>query len=368
MAKIVRLFAVGTIVLLACAQSGGNDTVRLSQAEIDAKLRALKPLPKVHYSYGCLGCGMVNDRNSRRLYQCARITHALSFWGHTVTPEQVNNCVYACARVNKTNPEIPASLAVCYGPWTRKFGKDLPPTDRGPTYYEEIRYFSECMERLKKWLAEANQKYDSKVKVSVILLDCERFSTKKYDRAWNEGIREALDAFHIQAKKIFPDARIEWYDRGVKRYRGVSWAKTGRFTGKEIKAPFSCPLYTLPETERMRETYRRTCTLADTFNIKEVTPWVALAAGYRPSITEGEYWDMDWDYDLVYSYKFGAELNVKAYGDQPKKYAPYNRAKVIIFYPPLFDKRAKHWARHFIAYVRGATGVKELKDIGYEEE
>jgi len=367
MAKTVKLFAVSIAVLLGYAQSGGGDTVQLSQAEIDANLSALKPLPKVHYSFGCLGCGMINDPNSYRLYQCARITHALSFWGHGLTSEQVNNCVYACARVNKTNPKIPASLAFCYSPWTRKFGKGLPPTDRGSTYYEEIRYFSECMERLKRWLAEANRKYGSKVKVSAVLLDCERFSTKSYNRAWNEGIRQALDAIHIKAREFFPEARIEWYDRGVKRYRGVSWAKTSRFTGKEIKAPFSCPLYALPESERMRETYRRSCALADTFNIDEVTPWVALAAGYRPSITENEYWDMDWDYDLVYSYKLGAELNVKAYGDQSKKYAPYNRAKVVIFYPPLFDKRVKHWARHFIAYVRGATGVGELKDLGYEK-
>jgi len=367
MSKIIMLFAVGGVLLSVCVQCNGAGKAQLSEAEIDAKLSALKPLPKVHYSFACLGCGMINDRNSRRLYECARITHALTSWGQGLTQEQLDNCVYACARVNKTNPKIPASVAVCFKPWHRKFGKDLPPTDRGPTYYEEIRYFSQCLKRLKKWLAEANQKYGSKVKLGAILLDCERFSTKKYNRAWNEGIREALDAIHIQAKKIFLEARIEWYDRGVKRYRGVSWAKTGRFTGKEIKAPLSCPLYALPETERMRETYRRTCALADSFNIEEVTPWVALAAGYRPSITEDEYWDMDWDYDLVYSYKFGAELNVKAYGDQPKKYAPYNRAKVIIFYPPPFDRRTPQWAKHFIAYVRGATGVRELEDLGYEE-
>jgi len=368
MPKIVKLIAVSTVVLLACAKHGGSEPVQLSEAEIDAKLSALEPLPKVHYSFGCLGCGMINDRNSRRLYQCARITHALSFWGQEgTTQEQVDNCVYACVQVNKTNPEIPASIAVCFNPWHMKFGKDLPPTDRGPTYHEEIRFFSERLNLIKEWLASANKKYNTSVKLSAILLDCERFKVKENNELWNEGIREALDAIHSQAKKIFPEARVEWYDRGIKRYGGVSWAKTGRFTGKEIKAPFSCPLYALPETERMRETYRRTCALADTFNIQEVTPWVALASGYRQGLIKDEYWDMDWDYDLVHSYMFGAELNIKSYGDQAKKYAPYNRAKVIIFYPPLFDKRAKHWAKHFIAYVRGATGVKELKDLGYEE-
>lgn len=367
MSKRIGLIIVGVMLLLTYCHCNGSDNVKLSEADIDKKLSILKPLPKVHYSYGCLGCGMINDRFSRRLYECARITHALSFWGHGLTFEQVDNCVYACARVNRKNPEIPASLAVCFVPWHRKFGKDLPPTDRGPSYDNEIRYFSQCMTQLKMWLAKANEKYGSKVKLSAVLLDCERFNVKRGNDLWNEGMREALDVIHSLAKKIFPEARIEWYDRGVKRYGGATWAKTGRFTGKEIKAPLSCPLYALPETERMRETYRRTCALADTLGIHEVTPWVALAAGYRQGLINREYWDIDWDYDLIYSYLFGAELNIKSYGDQAKKYAPYNRAQVIILYPPLFDKRSRSWAKHFIAYVRGATGVRYLTDLGYEE-
>jgi hypothetical protein len=367
MAKIIKLIAVSAIVLLACAQYGGSGPVQLSEAEIDAKLSALKPLPKVHYFYATIGGGLLDGQNNRRLYEYARITHAIAFWGEWVTQEQVDNCVSACARINKTNPEIPASIAVFFNPWHRKFGKDLPPTNRGPTYYEEIRFFSERLDLIKEWLASANKKYDISVKLSAILLDCERFTEKENNESWNEGIRQALDAIHSQAKKIFPEARIEWYGRGITRFSGYRWGKTSHFTGKEIKAPLSCSLYTLPETECMRETYRRTCALADTLNIQEVTPWVALAAGYRQGFMKGTYWDFNWDYDLIYSYLFGAELNIKSYGDQAKKYAPYNRAKVIIFYPPPFDNRVKHWARHFIAYVRGATGVKELKDLGYEE-
>jgi hypothetical protein len=367
MAKIIKMFAVGMAVLLLCTQCGATNTVQLSEAEIDAKLSALKPLPKVHYFYAAIGGELLDGQNNRRLYEYARITHALSFWGEWVKQEQLDNSVYTCAQINKTNPEIPASIAVFFDPWHRKFGKDLPPTDRGPTYQEEIRFFSERLNLIKEWLASANKKYDTSVKLSAILLDCERFTEKENNESWNEGIRQALDAIHIEAKTIFPEARIEWYDRGITRFAGYRWGKTGHFTGKEIKAPLSCSLYTLPETECMRETYRRTCALADTLNIQEVTPWVALASGYRHGLIKGIYWDSNWDYDLIYSYQFGAELNIKVYGDQPEKFAAYNRAKVIIFYPPPFDNRAKHWAKHFIAYVRGATGVKELKDLGYEE-
>jgi hypothetical protein len=113
----------------------------------------------------------------------------------------------------------------------------------------------------------------------------------------------------------------------------------------------------------MRETFRRTCKLADELGIEDVTPYVALGAGYRRGITEFQHWDPDWSYDIVYSYMMGAELNIKWYGDRPERFAPYNRAKVIVFYPSPFNGGTPDWARHFIAYVRGATGVKDLDDL-----
>jgi hypothetical protein len=35
----------------------------------------------------------------------------------------------------------------------------------------------------------------------------------------------------------------------------------------------------------------------------------------------------------------------------------------VVFYLPPFDKRTLAYAKHFIAYVRGATGVQDLKDL-----
>jgi len=355
-------------VLLTCCQCNGSESVKLSEAEIDAKLSALKPLPKVHYSYSWIGGGILDDPHSRRLYEYARITHALTFWGQSTSRKQFNNCVYTCARINKTRPEIPACLAACFNPWHRKFGKDLPPTNRGPSYYEEIQYFTERMKLIKEWLAEENQKYGSNVKLTAILLDCERFHVKRGDERWNEGMREALDAIHIKARSIFPNARIEWYGRGIKAFGGYRWGKRTEFTGREIKAPLSCSLYTLPELHRMRETYRRTCKLADELGIEDVTPWVALGAGYRRSIGNKQKYVSDWPFDIIYSYQMGAELNIKSYSDRPDMYAPYDRAKVVIFYPPPFNPATPDWSRQFIAYVRGATGVKVLKDLGYEEK
>lgn len=363
MPKIVKLIAVTTVVLLACAQCGGSRTVQLSEAEIDAKLFALKPLPKVHYFWP-----PKPEVNNKRLYELTRITHSLSVSGDWASAECIDNRVYICAKVNKTRPKMKASLGVNFTPWHRKFDKKVPPTDRGPTYWQELSYFENRARFVKHQVEQSNKKYESDVKVGAITLDTERFHVRDGNKEWNEAIREALDAIHVKARTIFPDARVEWFGRGmIQAAVDSGWARTRYWTGKEIGAPLSCSLYSVPEIERTRETFRRTCKLADQLGTEEVTPWVALASGYRRDIEKYKRWSFDWDYDVEYSWLLGTELNNKWYGDRPERFAPYNRAKVIIFYPPPFDTRTPHWAKHFMAYVRGATGVKELKDLGYQE-
>jgi len=367
MPKRTRAIIAVVVVIFMCGQCYGSDTMRLSEAEIDAKLFELKPLPKVHYSFTGLGGNLMDMRNSRRLYDYARITHSLTVSGEWVKQKRLDNCVYTCARINKTNPKIPASIGAGFYPWIRKMDKSLPPTYRGPGYYEEISYFSERLKLIKKWLAESNKKYNSNVKLSAILLDTEHFTEHKGDNEWNEAVREALDAIHIQAKSIFPNARIEWYGRGIGAGAGsTGWGKTPWWTGKEIKPSLSCSLYSVFEIERTRETFRRTCKLADQMGVSDVTPWVALASGYRRGLKKFNYFDRDYSYDIIYSYMIGAELNIRWYGDRTERFAPYNRAKVVVFYPPAFNDRTPDWAKHFIAYVRGATGVQDLKDLGYE--
>jgi len=331
-----------------------------------AKLRALKPLPKVHYSFTL--SNQVDNKDSRVLYELARITHSLSLSGAGCTRDQIDNCLYTCEKINRMKPKIRSSLAINFSPWHWRFGEDLPPTDRGPTYKAEIGLFVSRLKLIKKWVATSNKKYYSDVKVSAVLLDSERFHVRADDPLWNEAIRQKLDEIHRLAAAIFPEARIEWYGRGILRvWGGDGWGKTLYFTGQEIKAPSSCSLYSVPELERMRETYRRTCKLADELDISDVTPWVALASGFRRGLVKKQFWDFNWPYNLIYSHQIGAELNVPWYAQRPKRYAPYNRAKVIIFHPAPFDNRVPEWGKHFIAYVRGATGVYDLSDLGWKE-
>jgi hypothetical protein len=329
-----------------------------SEIDIYSKLVELKPLPKIHYSWG-LNLKLLEDSNSRQLYQLARITHSLCVAGEWVEQRQIDTAVYICARVNKTNPAIPSSIGINYSPWHRKFGKDLPPTDRGATYKAELDYFAERINLIKKWVNLSNQKYGTDVRISALLLDSERFYVRPGDEKWNDAIREAFDAIHLEAQSILPDTWIEWYGRGITRPDGETWMQTGLWTGREIKSPMSCSLYMIPEEEAMRQTFQKTCALADTYGIKEVIPHVALGSGYRRGVIKKLYWEDNWDYDVTYSYRLGEELN------KSTKDSLYSRAGRVVFYPMPFYEKTPHWGKHFIAYVRGATGVAKLDDLGY---
>ena len=110
----------------------------------------------------------------------------------------------------------------------------------------------------------------------------------------------------------------------------------------------------------MRETFRRTYELALKHGVGEVTPWVALASGYRRRLIKSKTWDHDWDYDLIYSWQLGREVNTAWFGDRPDRFAPWDAARLVIFWPAPFDSRTPAWGKHFVAYVRGAMGVNVL--------
>ena len=40
--------------------------------------------------------------------------------------------------------------------------------------------------------------------------------------------------------------------------------------------------------------------------------------------------------------------------------APWNKAKIVIFFPAPFAQITPHWAIHFVACMRGASLIKSL--------
>jgi hypothetical protein len=68
--KKVKLSIV--VLILASFLPCMADQVKLSDAEINAKLMLLKPLPKIHYCWPP-DANLLETRDSRRLYELARI-------------------------------------------------------------------------------------------------------------------------------------------------------------------------------------------------------------------------------------------------------------------------------------------------------
>lgn len=324
-------------------------------------MKELEPLPKVHYSWP-LPYKSISDEV---LFEYVRLTHAASLSGEWSQPEQIERAVDVCRRVNAGKPKIPASIGVNYSVWHRRFGKDLPPTDTGPTHDEELKYLRSRMLAIRDGLAAANTQQQSEIAVTAILFDSEHFHTKKDDAQWNAAITQKYDAAYDIVREYFPTARIEWYARGAVQpgASATGWSEAAYFALDEKGESFGCSLYQVPEIGYTREIFRRTAENAARHDCEEVTPWIALASGYRRQTDKYHDWSHDWNYDLIYSWQLGRELNNSWYGvpERAERFAPWNKAKIAIFYPEPFG-RSPHWGQHFVAYVRGANGIKELPE------
>ena len=324
-------------------------------------MRELEPLPKVHYSWP-----VPRDHLhplDEMLYEYVRLTHAVTLKGEAAQRGEVDAAVSICNRINKTKPEIRASIGLSFSPWHRRFGKDLPPSDRGRTHDAELRLFRERFEFFRRRIAELNAMLKSDVRVTAILFDCERFEARPDDPVEGVALDEKYNLMYDLAKSFFPQARVEWYARGSV-YQSAApsgWSMSRHFTLREKGDSFSCSLYAVPEIYGTRERFRRTLENAREHGMESVTPWVSLAAGYRRQTRGKSNYAMDWDYDLIYSWQIGAELNHPWFGDEAreKRFASWRAAEVVVFYPEPMG-RSPAWGKHFVAYVRGAHLIRVL--------
>lgn len=343
------------------------DELRPTDVKLLAQLRELEPLPKVHYSWPLPYKTIGDDL----LYEYVRLTHAASITGEWHGSKEVERAVRICRQVNATKPKIPASIGINYSPWHRRFGKELPPTDTGPTHQAELDYLRKRMETIRSALAEANETHQTDIAVTCVMFDSERFHTRKGDDAWNAAMTDKYNAAYDVVREVFPKVRIEWYARGAVHpsASNTGWTASSLFTLEESGESFGCSLYHVPEIEITRQTFRRTADAARKHGCESVTPWIALASGYRRQVDEFHKWSLDWNYDLVYSWKLGAEVNNSWHGapERELRFAPWRMAEIAIFYPEPFG-RSPHWGKHFVAYVRGAHMIRELPEQGSTED
>ena len=325
-------------------------------------LRELKPLPKVHYSFS-MPLGHISDELH---YEYVRLTHAVCVSGEWWKPEEVDRMVRICKRVQADKPAVAPSIGLNFSVWHRRFGKALPPTDTGPSHRAELEYLKLRLQQFLSVLAEANRRHGTQVRVTAVLFDSERFRVRAGDADWNRAITQKYDAAYAVVRQLLPEARVEWYARGAIQRSATSsgWSQAPYFTLKERGRSFACSLYRVPEIGYTREAYRRTVQNALRHGCDQVTPWVALAAGYRRKTHKFHEFSFDWNYDLIYSWQLGAELNHPWFGapEREARFAPWRYAEVVVFYPPAFDPRVPHWGKHFVAYVRGAHLIRSLPE------
>jgi hypothetical protein len=357
------MYKVVLILLLAFPTCVLAHDSKPTDQQILAWLKELKPLPKVHYSWPVPMEKLSDDL----LHEYVRLTSAISLSGEWGTAEQIEHAVSVCKQVNAAKPKKPASIGINYSVWHRRFGKDLPPTDVGPTHQAELDYLKARMKTLRDALAAANQKHETNVTISAILFDSEHFHVKPDDVEWNNAITAKYDAATDVVRAVYPEVRIEWYARGAVQ-PGASptgWSEASYFTLDERAETFGCSLYQVPEIGYTREIFRRTAANAARHSCDEVTPWIALASGYRRQTDKYHEFSTEWNYDLIYSWQLGAEVNHAWFGapERHERFAPWNKAKIAIFYPEPFG-RSPHWPEHFVAYVRGAHLIKSLPESG----
>ncbi|RMF73487.1 MAG: hypothetical protein D6744_15545, partial [Planctomycetota bacterium] len=335
----------------------------VSDEQLLAWMRELPPLPKTHYSFTFDG-NLLKPTPDPLAVEYVRITRGLAL-RPTIYVGLIRPVADLFKQLDAETPSRPCSLGMVHSPWHIVWPKGLPPTYTGPEADEEIDWFRTNLANAKAVLDQVNAEKGTNLTIDVFFFDSEVFKRKEPNdpnaAVWNAALDAKYDAMYDIAKQYFPNADVEWYNRGgIHRCNGGGdgWCETSWFSGDEKGDNFSVQLYSLPEYEAMQESFRRTVANAQANGVASVTPWIALGAGYERSFDDGFVFNNDWDYNLWYSWQIGAEVNHPWYAQHPDRFAPWDYAKHVMLYPPPFD--GPNWGKHFVAYVRGAHRIQEL--------
>jgi hypothetical protein len=361
-------------------------------------LKGLRPLQKVHYSWPFgwdLQHGLDPDPNYAHgiFHDYARIAGALPYGLADLELRSLNATARICEAV--TAPRVaaglpPAVVTLNFSPWYEKF-KGNDPNDDGPQEKAELSY----LESLLSGVTRDMKSLHADVEVGAVLFDSEKFAATPANRA---AVIRKHDLVYNLTRKYLPHARIELYGRGTMgrsdnwnsycappqekcSVPASPWWMRTSYTLGERGESLAVSLYTAPELWEMRAIMAQTVALAREHNASGqlsggVTPWISLGAGYRrePNRTLGApdiSYKMQWDFDRVYSWQLGAELNIPWWGSPEREAmtAPWGVAQVVVLYPSAFNpdsaqagpaNRSTIAMQHFVNYVRGANGLEGI--------
>lgn len=345
-------------LLLALAASAAAQPKPLHDAT-PAELRELanlKPLAKPHYSWPIHTTHLDRRTTSLWLEDFIRITRTATIDEEAMDRRRVATLVRICR-------DHGATLGLKMSPWhSLPYTKDRDPTVRGKPEAEAATRVLTRLTEFRRLVDEANRSLGAQVRVAVILYDTEVFELKKPAdpgaEAWNTAMRIKYNAAYDLAKRVFPDAYVDWYGRGWMRFfaieRTTGWGRSTWFDLTEKGDGASAVLYCMPMIEDSIECFHRTVADAREHGISKVTPWLGLGCGYHPD--EGKktvsYYE-DWRYPPQVAARFGFEVN--------RRWAQAPHAN---FYPG--PGQNPYWFKHFIAYCRGAAAEKleDIPDVG----
>lgn len=348
-------------------------------------LKGLKPLPKVHYSWP-FPPQYLNTSDPAFLdglmLDYVRISGGCALGVSTIQPIPVSTCVKLCMASNtaRSAANLPkATITLNYSPWYEKFpGND--PTLTGAAEVAELAFYRDQLTTLQKLISAAD---GDGVGLGAVLLDSEKFHfIDNSSKIFKDALTRKHNLIWNVTQEVFPGVRVEMYDRGAteKWDTSANWSTVPLYTLQESGTSYGVSLYTIPEIWNMRGRYQHTVALAQNNNatstfpstITSVTPWLALGCGYmRTPKPDGLIFSFTWDYDMVYSWQLGMEINNPWYGsvENQGRYAPWRYATAVAFYPSSFDLRSvpagpgyqsTAMMQHFATYVMGATGVNAL--------
>ena len=362
-------------------------------------LRALPALPVVHYSwpfcsepYWCtrdfMGSALPwSDPDVMREY--ARITHSVSTFaslsvaGWVDLPQATSDIMWEklVAGVAHTDASIAIQLITAH--------RGSPQL---PTSADMLAQLHDATRSLKR----ANLKLGANASIGAVLIDEESHGRNMSNPS---EITQFNDRVYNVTSSVFGrDVDIQYYGRGlsaVSDEHSDGWWDTAWYTLSEIdNRQLSTSLYTVPERSTMRIQYQRTLekmhnesTRCEADNTRRaaaglptrwcpdrVVPWISLGAGNRPSdnLTQGTGYEygLPWDYPRWYSWELGRDINNATARTPTTNF--FDFAKNVVFYPSAFDKHSPQLGRsdltvmllHFVAYCRGAAGIKELPTLG----
>jgi len=309
------------------------------------RLKELKRLPVPHYVWPFQNAWMTDPANLALWSETVRICAAGAVRGEHVTAVNLATALDLC-RQHRSN------LGVFIQPYDPRRVPNLQPTDPPDTFATELALLRDTLEHIRDRVARFNFAIDVLVRVSAIVLDCERWKIRTgnqpQDVEWNRALTARYDTVYSTCRIIFPGTAVHWYARNP---------LSGLFTGTEKGDSYSVPIYHTDDPLILRKIYTRAvdaCTRDWRTTGSQMNPWIALGGKYI-EVEGRKTFDYEGGYSRSLSCQLGQELHDKWYSTWPTRFAPWSLDHVCMW-PCLGDPQLgdRGW-EHFVEYGKGVA-------------